>query len=48
MYFIIKFPTIAKQHDFVMVVVDKSSKETHFIHVKFIHKIDDIARIFMR
>ena len=31
-----------------MVVVDKLTKEAHFIPVKSTHKTDDIAKIFMK
>ena len=31
-----------------MVVVDKLTKAAHFISVKSMHKIDDIAKIFMK
>jgi hypothetical protein len=48
MDFIIGLPNTSRQHDYIMVVVDKLSKVTHFIHVKFTHKIDDIAKIFMK
>ena len=37
-----------RQHDSIMVVVDKSTKEAHFIPVKSTHKIDKIAKIFMK
>ena len=37
-----------RQHDSIMVVVDKLTKEAHFILVKSTHKIDDIAQIFMK
>ena len=37
-----------RQHDSIMVVVEKLIKETHFIPVKSTHKIDDIAKIFMK
>ena len=37
-----------RQHDSIMVVVDKLTKETHFILVKSTHKNDDIAKIFMK
>ena len=47
MHFIIGFPITTKQHDEIMVVVDKFSKETHFIPIKFTHKASDIAIIFM-
>ena len=32
--FIIGFSTSPKKHDAIMVVVDKLTKYTHFIHVK--------------
>jgi len=31
-----------------MVFVDKLSKETHTIPIKSTHRVNDIARIFMR
>ena len=31
-----------------MVVVDKLTKEAHFIPVNSMHKTDDIAKIFMK
>ena len=31
-----------------MVVVDKWTKESHFIPIKSMHKIDSIANIFMK
>ena len=37
-----------RQHDYIMVVVDKLTKEAHFIPVKSTHKIDDIENIFMK
>ena len=37
-----------RQHDSIMVVVDKLTKATHFISVKSTHKTDDIANIFMK
>ena len=45
--FITEFPMTAKQHDSIMVVVDKFSKATHFVPVKSTLKANDIARIFM-
>jgi len=47
MDFIIGLPMIVR-HDSIMVVVDKLTKSEHFIPVKSTHKIDDIARIFMK
>ena len=37
-----------RQHDSIMVVVDKLKKATHFIPVKSTHKTDDIVKIFMK
>ena len=37
-----------RQHDSIMVVVDKLMKTAHFIWVKSMHKTDDIAKIFMK
>ena len=39
-----------RQHDSIMVVVDKltKAKAAHFIPVKSTHKTDDIAKIFMK
>ena len=42
------FPMTWRQHDSIMFVVDKLTKETHFITVKSTHKTDDIAKIFMK
>jgi hypothetical protein len=46
MDFITKLPKTTKQHDSIMVVVDKLTKVSHFIPVKSTHKaanIDDIS-----
>ena len=48
MDFIIGFPMNWRQHDSIMVVVDKLTKATHFIPVNSTHKTDDIAKIFMK
>ena len=37
-----------RQHDSIMVVVDKLTKETHFIQVKSTYKTGSIAKIFMK
>jgi hypothetical protein len=37
-----------KQHDSIMVVVDKLTKASHFIPVKLTHKETNIAYIYMR
>ena len=48
MDFITGFPITWRQHDSIMVVVEKLTKETHFIPIKSTHKTDDIAKIFMK
>ena len=48
MDFITVFPMTWRQHDSIMVVVDKLIEATHFILVKSTHKTDDIVRIFMK
>jgi hypothetical protein len=47
MDFITKLPRISKQHDSIMVVVDKLTKSSHFIPVKSTHKVVDIVEIYM-
>ena len=37
-----------RQHDSIMVVVEKLTKATHFILVKSMYKTYDIANIFMK
>ena len=39
---------IVRQHDSIMVVVDKLKKASHFIIVKSTYKADAIAKIFMK
>ena len=48
MDFITGLPMTWRQHDSIMVVVDKLTKEAHFTPVKSTHKTDDIAKIFMK
>ena len=48
MDFITGLPKTNKQHDSIMVVVDKLSKDAHFIHVKSTVKAINIANIFMK
>jgi hypothetical protein len=47
MDFIIELPRIAKQHASIMVLVDKLTKAVHFIPVKSVHKVGNIAEIYM-
>ena len=46
--FITGLPKTIKQHDSIMVVVDKLSKAAHFIPVKSTFKAINIADIFMK
>jgi hypothetical protein len=48
MDFITRFPRTSKQHDTIMVVVDKLTKFAHFIHMKTTNKATDVADIYMR
>jgi hypothetical protein len=48
MDFIIKLPITNKQHDSIMVVVDKLTKVVHFIPVKLTHKEANIDDVYMR
>jgi hypothetical protein len=48
MDFITKIPKTSKQHDSIMVVVDKLTKAAHFIPVKLTHKEANIVDVYMR
>jgi hypothetical protein len=48
MDFITKLTRSSKQHDSIMVVVDKITQTTHFIPVKSTHKETNISEIYMR
>ena len=48
MDFITLLPMNVRQHDSIMVAVDKLFKATHFIPVKSTYKTDVIAKIFMK
>jgi transposase InsO family protein len=48
MDFITGLPRIGKQHDSIMVVVDKLMKAAHFIPLKTTHKAANVVDIFMR
>jgi hypothetical protein len=47
MDFIAGLPRIGKQHESIMVVMDKLKKAAHFISLKTTHKVADVANIFM-
>jgi hypothetical protein len=46
--FITNFPKTMKQHDSIMVVVDKLTKDAHFIPMKTTHKETNIVEIYMK
>jgi hypothetical protein len=48
MDFITGFPRMSKQHDAIMVVVDKLTKASDFIPMKVTHKETNVANIYMR
>jgi hypothetical protein len=47
MDFITGLPRTGKQHDSIMVVVEKLTKDAHFIPLKTTHKATNVADIFM-
>jgi hypothetical protein len=48
MDFVTKLPRTNKQHDSIMVMVDKLTKDAHFILVKLSHKATNIVDVYMR
>ena len=48
MDFIIGLPMTWRQHDSIMVVVDKLTKASHFIPIKSTYKVDSITKLFMK
>ena len=48
MDFITGLPRTSKQHDSIMVVVDKITKDAHFIPLKTTHKAVDVVDIFLK
>jgi murein L,D-transpeptidase YafK len=48
MDFITGLPKTVKQHDTIMVVVDKLSKVTHFIPINSTFKAIEIANVFIK
>jgi hypothetical protein len=48
MDFITGLPRTSKQHDSIMVVVDKLTKAAHFIPLKTTHRAADVADIFLK
>jgi hypothetical protein len=48
MDFIPKHPRTNTQHDYIMVVVDKLTKDAHFVPVKLTHKSVNIDDVYMK
>jgi hypothetical protein len=48
MDFITGLPETRKQHDSIMVAVDKLTKASHFIPLKTTHKATDVVDIFLK
>jgi hypothetical protein len=48
MDFITKLPRTSKQHDSIMVMVDKLTKVFHFIPMNITHKETNVVDIYMR
>jgi hypothetical protein len=48
MDFITGLPRTRKHHDSIMVVVEKLTKDAHFIPLKTTHKVADVANIFLK
>jgi hypothetical protein len=48
MDFIARFPRTSKQHDSIMVLVDKLTKVVHFIPLKTSHKATNVVDIFLK
>lgn len=48
MDFITGLPKTVKQHDSIMVIVDRLTKVTHFIPVKSTFSASDVAKVFIR
>ena len=48
MDFIMRLPRTNKQHDSIMVVVEKLTKDAHLIPLKTTHKATDVVDIFMK
>jgi hypothetical protein len=48
MYFITTLPRNRKKHDSIMVVVDKLTKDAHFIPVNLTHKTTNVADIYLK
>jgi len=48
MDFITGFPRTSRQHETIMVMVDRLTKVAHFILVKAMYSSRDVAQVFIR
>lgn len=48
MDFIIGLSRIVRQHDYIMVVVERLPNVAHFLPVKSIYSTNDVAQIFIK
>ena len=48
MYFITGLPRTNKQHDAIMVLLEKLTKAAHFVPMKTTHKETNVVDIYMR
>ena len=48
MEFITGLPRTVRQHDSIMVVVDRLTKVAHFIPVKSTLSVSDVAQVFIK
>jgi hypothetical protein len=46
--FITKLPRTTRQHDSIMVVVDKLTNVAHFVPIKTTHTTNNIAEVYTR
>lgn len=46
--FVIGFPCTHRQHDFILVIVDRITKSAHFLPVQTSYSAEDYARIYLR
>eukprot|EP00253_Pinus_taeda_P012907 PITA_12907 len=47
MEFVIELPLTSQRHNVILVVVDKLTKNVHFIPVRDTYKVADVARVFI-
>jgi hypothetical protein len=47
MDFVLGLPNISRQHDFILVIVDRLTKTTHFLLVHTTHRAERYAEIYI-